>query len=371
MRIVHLAQDEKFLPLARALFEEAFPNANTYVVRQRRRHPPTFLKPDAQVHYRHPLLFLLPWLMPELRGADIVVVHAMTLAHARALRGAPKRSMVVWIGYGQDYWGLLSHQIGGYWFAKTEALLVQLALRETQVETMRPHVAAVAQRVDVFSVNPSETAMVRQALPQLRAVYHPLPSFTVEDVFAQGPPEMVGPDVLLGQSASSHNNHLEVFDLLHTTLPAEARLVVPLSYGNARYADHIEQAGRSLFGERFVALRTWMPIADYQQQIARCGFVVMNHRRQKAVGNISSALYKGAKVFMQRSNPLVAFFTDLGAAVFDIDEFGTDPIAAWQPLDASQRQRNRDAMTQRFGRVSVVGRIAALEGLWREHQARA
>ena len=308
--------------------------------------------------------------MPELRGADIVIVHSMSRAHARALRAVPRRSLVVWIGYGYDYWGLLSQQIGGYWFAKTEALLAQLALRDTQLKTMRPHVTSVAHRVNVFSVNPSEVAIVREALPQLRAAYHPLPSFTVEDVFAQGPPEMVGPDVLLGHSASSDNNHLEVFDLLHTTLPAEARLLVPLSYGNARYADHVEQAGRDMFGDRFVALRTWMPIADYQRQIARCGFVVMNQRRQKAVGNISSALYKGAKVFMQRRNPLVNFFTDLGAAVFDIDELGTDPIAAWQPLDASQRQLNRDAMVRRFSRASVVGRIAALEALWREHQIR-
>lgn len=370
MKIVHLAQDEKFLPLARSMFEEAFPGVNRFVVCQRPGHPPTFLMPDAQVRYRHPLFFRLPWLMPELWDADMVVIHAMTKHHARALRGVRRSSLVVWIGYGHDYLGLLSQYIGDLWFAKTEALLNQLSIRERQIGNLLMHITSVAQRVNVFSVNPSESAMVREALPQLRATHHSLPSYTVEDVFAHGPPLMDGPDVLLGQSASPHNNHLEAFDLLLDHLPTGARLIVPLSYVSKRYADHIEQVGRTLFGERFIALRDWMPIADYQQQISRCGFVVMNHRVQMAVGNIVSALYKGAKVFMQPANPLFGFFTDLGVTVFDIGELSNAPATAWQPLSAELQQRNRAAMVGRYGRAQVVSRIAALENFWQEHRSR-
>lgn len=368
MKIVHLSKDEKFLPLARSLFEEAFPGANTFVVRQRNGRTPTFLKPGPKVRYRHGIFFRLPWLMPELWGADIVVVHAMTKHHACALRGLPKGTLVVWIGYGFDYYGLLSSRIGGYWFDQTEALMTTMGILERHLETMRPHVASVAQRINVFSVNPSETEMVRAALPQLKAVYHALPSFTVEDIFAQGDARMIGPDVLLGQSSSPHNNHLEMFEVLRETLPAASRLIVPLSYGDTRYADHIEQVGRTLFGDRFVAMRTWMPIAEYQQQISGCGFVVMNHRRQKAVGNISSALYRGAKVFLQRSNPLVGFFTGLGAAVYSVDDLSSDPAAAWQPLSAELQQRNRAAIEHRFSRAQVVSRIRALEGFSEQHR---
>ncbi|MBA3599512.1 MAG: hypothetical protein H0W48_14815, partial [Methylibium sp.] len=32
MKIVHLAPDEKFVPLVQVLFEEAFPGRNTYLV---------------------------------------------------------------------------------------------------------------------------------------------------------------------------------------------------------------------------------------------------------------------------------------------------------------------------------------------------
>lgn len=365
MRIVHLAQDEKFLPLARSLFEQVFPGASTFLVCHRRRRAPRFLLPDAEVRYRRPLAFRFPWLLRELRGADLVVVHAMTKAHARALRGVPDHVPVVWIGYGFDYYGLIADRVGGLWLERTRELVARLAIDDDSAVLERTLLPRVAARVDAFSVNPAEVAMLREALPALRARYLPLPSFTVEDVFEHGAPAMAGADLLLGNSAAPSNNHLEAFDLLATTLPPDARLVVPLSYGNGRYADHIEAVGRQRFGERFVPLRTWLPVADYQDRIAGCGTVLMNHCRQQGVGNIAAALYKGAKVFLQRRNPLFEFFGGLGAQVHPVDEIAADPATLARPLDDATRAANRAAIARRFGRDAVLARIQALDGLRR------
>lgn len=369
MKIVHLALDEKFLPLARSLFDEAFPGANTFLVCRRRGQTPRFLRPDAQVHYRRSLRFRHPWLMPELRRADIVVVHAMTGLHAGALRAVPASALVVWIGYGFDYYDLLGPRIGGLWGEATGALVRQLALGDgAAASPQRTPLADVAARIDVFSVNPAETEMLREALPALRARYHALPSFTLEDVFEQGPPHMAGPDVLLGNSAAPTNNHLEAFELLAGALPPDARLVVPLSYGcsDPRYADHIEAAGRQRFGERFVPLRHWMPLAEYQNCLARCGSVLMNHRRQQAVGNLAASLHKGARVFLPRGNPLFTFFTGLGASVTPVEAIATDPALLCRPLDAATQSANRAAIAARFGRAAVLARVRALEALHRE-----
>ena len=84
--------------------------------------------------------------------------------------------------------------------------------------------------------------MLLSVLPQLRARQHNIPSFTVEDSFSQGPPQMAGPDVQLGNSATSSNNHVEALDWLRTRVPAAGRLIVPLNYGNARYARAVADA---------------------------------------------------------------------------------------------------------------------------------
>ena len=87
----------------------------------------------------------------------------------------------------------------------------------------------------------------------------------------------------------------------------------------------------------------------------------MNHRRQQAMGNISSALFKRASVYMRRENPLYGFFTDLGITLLPIDVLEADPAAPLQSLTAAQRQSNRSAIEARYGRARVVAAVRALE----------
>jgi dTDP-N-acetylfucosamine:lipid II N-acetylfucosaminyltransferase len=363
MRIVHLALDEKVVPLARSVFEEAYPGANTYLVCRRPRHPPRFLLPDANVRYRHRLAFRFPFLLWELRGADMVVVHGMTRKNAKALRAAPSSALVVWIGFGFDYTGLFTGQLGSFWLEQTEALLDRLGIDKAKVSNIDAPIRSVASRIDVFSVNPSEVQMLRTALPALKGLYHPLPSYTVEDVLEQGAAHMTGPDVLVGNSAHQNNNHLEALAVLRAVLPAGSRVIVPLSYGDPRYADAVEAAGREMFGHRFVALRNWMPIAEYHDSIASCGTVLMQHRQQQGVGNIVAALYKGARVFLLRCNPLFGFFTELGVTVRAIEALADDPGLLQRAASPAEQAANRQAIRHRFGRDAVVARVKDLATL--------
>jgi hypothetical protein len=222
-----------------------------------------------------------------------------------------------------------------------------------------PALVAAAPRIDVCCVIPTELQMLREALPALRAVPHDLPLFTVEDVFDRGPPAMEGADVLLGNSATSSNNHVEALELLRDRVAADAHVVVPLSYGHAAYADRVEALGRALLGERFDPLRGWMSLDAYNERIRRCGTVVMNHRRQQAVGNIGAALYKGAAVYLRPENPLYPFYRSLGIAVRAVDELAAGPLS---PLSPEDGQRNRQAIAGYYGRARVVDTIRKLAG---------
>jgi hypothetical protein len=386
MNIVHLTRDEKFLPLARSLFEEAFPGQNRYLVVRPKRGARRYLRPASDIVERSPLRFRTRWIAGDVAAADCVVVHGMSTMFAQTLRHVRPDCQVVWIGWGFDYMRLLSPRLGPLLLPGT-ARLVQGAggmgsgrSRSPLVARLRawwrpvaaalipakpPALLSAAPRIDVFSANPADAGLLREALPSLHAVLHPIPSFTVEDVFAAGPSEMVGPDVLLGNSATPANNHVEAVELLRFRLPAGGRLVVPLSYGRASYARAVIDAGRAALADRFDPLTDWMPIAAYNTRIASCGLVFMNHRRQQALGNICAALYKGATVYLRRENPLFGFFVGLGLTLQAIETLEADPDAALQTLDGEQRQRNRAAIEARYGRANVVAAIRALEGLRR------
>ena len=386
MKIVHLSNDEKFLPLARSLFEEAFPGQNRYLLARPRRGDIRHVAPAPDISHHRSLRFRTRWIAHDLAAADCVVVHLMSSRFAPALRHVRANCLVVWIAGGGDYMPVLEARLGGVLLPRTAALLGTLPPRPVRRGRLRqawdalrarwaagtaaseaPAVVTVAHRIDVFSANPADARLLRDELPSLRAVHHAIPSFTVEDLFAAGTPAMAGPDVLLGNSANPTNNHLDALSLLRERLPPGGKLVVPLSYGKAPsgYAQAVVEAGRGALGARFEPITDWMSIAAYNARIAGCGWVFMNHRRQQAVGNICAALYRGATVYLRRDNPLYGFFTDLGVALQAVEALEADPTAPLSPLTVDQQQRNRQAIEARYGRAQVVAAIRALEGFRR------
>ncbi len=390
MKIVHLSSDKKFVPLAQSLFEEAFPGQNRYLLAKVRRGDRRHATPGPQVSHHGSLYFRTRWIASQLAAADCVVVHAMASKFAPALRNVRPDCLVVWMSGGGDYMPLLKPQLGELLMPRTGELLRSLegAARKggaraswsrlrtwvrssmagvEPVGPKRPPVFAVAHRVDVLSANPADAAMLRDVLPSLRATLHAIPSFTVEDVFAAGAQAMAGPDVLLGNSANPTNNHIEALELLRGRLPYGGRVLAPLSYGVAPqgYAKAVAAAGRAALGEHFEPLTDWLPIEAYNRLLAGCGVVLMNHRRQQAVGNICAALYRGASVYMRRDNPLFGFFSGLGITLHAIETLEADPAAPLLGLTPRQSQGNRAAIEARYARARVVAAIRALEGFRR------
>lgn len=389
MKIVHLSNDEKFLPLMRSLFEEAFPGQNRYLLPRARPGDRRYVVPAPDIVRWPSWRFRNRWLPGDLADADVVVVHLMSSRFAQVLRRLRPNCLVVWLAGGGDYMDLLVPRLGSLWLPRTARLLGALnaaradrsrsawrrllsvlrARREPSAAARPkpPPVVSVAPRIDVFSANEVDARLLRGALPPLRATLHTIPWFTVEDTFSAGMQPMAGSDVLLGHSASPANNHLDTLALLRGRLPPDSRVVAPLSYGSgpAGYAEAVAEAGRAALGERFEALTGWLPIEAYNARIARCGWVLMNQRRQQAVGNICAALYRGATVYMRRDNPLYEFLGTLGIELPAIEDLETDAAAPLITLTPEQQQRNRAAVVARYGRDRVVARIRALQGLRR------
>ena len=367
MRVVHLARDEKFVPLLRQLFEQALPGANHWLIARRRRARQGFVQAGAGVSFRPEWWLRTPLVARDMAHADVVIAHSMTTIFANAIRHAPAAARVAWTGWGYDFYPLLQPLLGDPILPATRRLLGDAGSDPTEaaaderprgwglLRPGRPRPAAlvqVASRLHSFSVVPSEVALVRQALPGLKALHHELPLFTTEDVFDSGPALMEGPDILLGNSATASNNHADVFELLRGRI-GSGRLVVPLSYGNAAYGAKVAALGRQMFGAHIEPLQQWMSLADYNQRIGRCSFVLMNHRRQQAVGNIGAALYKGATVYLRRENPLFAFYVGLGISLRAMDELAAS-AGPLQPIGSDERVRNRALIGAYYARERVL-----------------
>jgi hypothetical protein len=385
MKILHFAPDEKFIPLQQELFEEAFPGANAWRILCEPGKTFRYGIAPQNVKRVSPYYFYSRELRRESEDFDLLVVHAMTPSHAAGVKTVSSDMCVLWIGWGYDYYHLLANQLDGILLEHTACLHQRLTkdnghmgkltisrildgvmriLHSTlsgQGLARRESLVTVADRIDAYRVSEAEVEMLSKALPQLRADFCVHHYYTTEDVYEKGPAEMEGPNVLLGNSATATNNHIEAFELLHKVGVDARKIIVPLNTGDPIYADEICKIGISILGDSFTPLRTWLPIEEYNQKISNCGFVVMNHKRQQAFGNMNVALYKGAKVFMRPESPLYNFYQTMGVSVSSVAELEDKGVEALQPLAIDKRSHNRAIIGEYMSRKNTIANIRALE----------
>ncbi|HOS46626.1 MAG TPA: TDP-N-acetylfucosamine:lipid II N-acetylfucosaminyltransferase [Paludibacter sp.] len=388
IKILHFAPDEKFIPLQQELFEEAFPGANAWRIQATPGKPFRHGISHTSTKQVMPSYFRSRALKKESEEFDLLVVHCMNRNHAAGVKTVRPGICVCWFGWGVDYYHLLSDQLEGLFLDKTKILHQCLAktnnfktriisLNRTKIidyiKIFLPYILSklrliqedsietVADRIDVYRILEVEVEMVRKAIPKLRAAFCLHYYYTTEDVYAKGPNEMTGPHILLGNSSSSTNNHIEALDLLQGIVKDERKIIVPLNYGDQSYADEICKIGYKCLGNSFQPLRIWMPIEEYHQKISQCGFVIMNHKRQQAFGNINAALYKGAKVFLRPENPLYKFYLSMGIQICAVEELEKHGDQALKPLDAATRDNNRSIIGDYMSRKRTIQHIRNLE----------
>ena len=132
------------------------------------------------------------------------------------------------------------------------------------------------------------------------------------------------------------------------------QVVVPLSYGDPHYRRHVREAGTRAFGAAFVPLVDFMPREDYIRTLASCGFALMNHVRQQALGNIYISALLGARIFLDRRNPLLAWLRSQGLPIGDLEQL--DTIA----LGAAERDAQCSALHAGMGRAAQRERTRRL-----------
>jgi len=127
--------------------------------------------------------------------------------------------------------------------------------------------------------------------------------------------------ILVGNSADPTNNHLEIFSLLEKFKHEDIELVVPLSYGDKKYAKQVIEYGRRSFKEKFYPIEELLPLSEYLNLLKRVEIGIFAHKRQQAMGNIITLLGMGKKVYIRNDITSWRTLKDLGVEIHDIYDF--------------------------------------------------
>jgi dTDP-N-acetylfucosamine:lipid II N-acetylfucosaminyltransferase len=166
--------------------------------------------------------------------------------------------------------------------------------------------------------------------------------------------EFAGVNIQIGNSADPENNHFQILKIIENEVHKNIKIFAPLSYGNAKYAENIDRAGKLIFKDKFIAIRQFSPIDEYLKFLSRIDIAVFAHRRQQAMGNIIELLGMGKKVYLHNYITPWELFTSIGVKIFDICDFNLHPLTKDEML------KNSEIISIRFSEGVLIDQYSKL-----------
>lgn len=376
-KILHISSDEKFINSTNYQFESAFTSSNKFAI----------IVDDITCNFKHvenkanvsKVVFDnngFKDIIASLNKYDLIVLHGMTYNNSRIVLGASNDIKFLWLVWGREiYDNPLAYGNKVIGEVTKEKIPEKINLLKKAKEFLQPITYSL------YYSTPSKWKSITQALKKINYVgvsyieevdFFKLNKFIKQDamhfVYSYYPIEFIfkglqnvsvkGNNILIGNSASRTNNHLEVFDILKNFNLESRKLIVPLSYGDKIYGSEIEENGNNSFGDNFEALTKFMPLHKYNSYIQQCGIVIMNNYRQQAIGNIMALLWIGAKVYLDERNTLYHYLKRVGIEVFSIGEdLNTNNVKALEVLDSSLVKKNREILKKEIGEKKLISEI--------------
>jgi len=268
----------------------------------------------------------------------------------------------VWLGWGGDYYETIPQLKRTLYEQQTLKLMSSLTSFKEKVKkaikALIPNynieVEEIYKRVNYFGpVLYDEYKLLEEIFAPVHTKYIPFSYGQLENDLTQGIEnlEINGENILLGNSATFSNNHLEIIELLNNIDLGDRKVIVPLNYGNKEYAREIISFGNNKIKNNFYPLSEFMDKEKYHNLLSGCSVCIMNHKRQQSLGNIVSVLYLGSKLFLNKENIVYRFLKREGAVIFSIEDLNTKSISV--KLTKNEIELNRSILMKHWSEEVV------------------
>ena len=156
-------------------------------------------------------------------------------------------------------------------------------------------------------------------------------------------------NILLGNSATQTNNHIEILLNLETHKNKNIKVFTPLSYGDSLYGKEVIAKGNEILGDKFIPILNFMAFEKYLEFLNTIDIALFAHNRAQGTGNIINLLGLGKKVYMR--NDVIAwnfFKEELGLNLFNIENIELDI------LDEHTKLTNIKIIKNYFSKENII-----------------
>ena len=345
-KILHIIDDEKFVPYCQATFNLK-ELKNSYITSK------------ELADYHHNLILF-----------DLVIIHYLEYQTSKFLNDSSLSIPVIWFCWGGDVFDL------GIFFNKfvlnrTKALRVKLAFRSnfrlgliTLAKTLSPKIfnmnsasLEIIQSIDqvdvVVPVVPGDYWILKNSFdikPPLFHLNYVNPIFEQENYT-----ELISNNILLGNSANFTSNHVEAINSLSKLHLGNRKVIIPLNYGDTFSKEYVFNYANKMLPNHTECITDFLPFEDYQQILASCSILVMNHLRQQAIGNLVQGIMNGANIYLNNTSTVYKFLKSKDLIVSEMDD-----LKNLRDLNEEEKEFNRMRCIEIFGQEQQHEKVKEL-----------
>ena len=298
-------------------------------------------------------------LLQHLGDYKAIVLHGLFYPWQESvLRTVPNHVKVAWVFWGGDIYGrkdIAANYLSpsSQWLQRKQNIKRFIKGKKAPSKYEIPY--ELLQRIDYCLTDiPEDFAFVKEYLnSDIKDLWYNY--YSVEETIGELiNAEHNGDNILLGNSSSLECNHIDGMRKLKKFSLGNSKIVMPLSYGEPWIRKKMLKKGRHMFNDHFLPLLSFIPRHDYNHIIQSCSVAVMPHYRPQAFGNILTALWLGARVYLSKRNPLLPFFKRIGTVIFSFeDDLRPDNPTSLNPLSVDQMEQNRKIIASIYGKDAM------------------
>lgn len=326
--ILHIFPDDKFFD-GTADFYDKLPNVENryFFFTKEKNYQFKYIKRSNGVFIiNSPIAYF-----KELRrkDVDIVFFHTMTGSDYLLTRIIRKKVRIIWWSWGYDIY-MSRHNANpliNIQLYKPLTLYYKQTLEKQDLSLLNRLKARVYERIREWAVKrvnyfipsiPIDYELMKEHCPYFHAKPFPYGLQRQETTFLVR--KQCG-NILVGNSLTYTNNHLDIFESLYSIdLNPNRKIVVPISYGDAFGGPDMFISLTHFAADRVMWLKDFLSRDKYYAVFDNISHAIFGMIRQQGMGNVMYCLRTGVKVFFFRDSVITRQLKELGYIFFTIED---------------------------------------------------
>ena len=163
-------------------------------------------------------------------------------------------------------------------------------------------------------------------------------------------------NILVGNSATESNKHLEIFKVLSESKLLNCKLYIPLTYGSADYKKMVIQSGILTFGDIFIPILDHISLKKYTDFLEKIHVAIFFHERQQAMSTIRLLVGMGKVVYMNPESTGYQLLKSIGVKIFDFNLFDGNFFS----LSNNEKEQNRRIICSYYNNGRLRDNLSSL-----------